>query len=83
MLEIFKFYGFFEATKKDNFKKPEFLFFFYYIGISLITILEKVTGWRHTTTFVMNNVKTEKMCFFEVTTQKHHKLMHRNDNQWQ
>ena len=39
MQEIFKFCEVFEATKKDNLKKHDFHF---YIGISLITILETI-----------------------------------------
>ena len=35
-----------DATKKDNFKTHDFCFSFYYIGISVITILETIIGWR-------------------------------------
>ena len=57
------------------------MFFFYYIGITLITILEAITGSRHTITFAMNTLKGEKMFFFEVTSQKDHKLIYINDKQ--
>ena len=31
----------FEATNKDNFRKFDFCFFFYYMGITFITILKQ------------------------------------------
>ena len=40
-----------------------FSFFFYYIGISLITILETITGWRHTITFVIKTLKIGENVF--------------------
>ena len=73
--EIFRFCEVEEATKKVNFKKHDIWVFFHCTGISLITILEAITGWRSTITFIMNTLKIGKKCvFLEVTSQKHHKL---------
>ena len=44
--------------------KSMIFFFFYYIGISQMTILEMIISWRDTITFVMNTLKTEENVFF-------------------
>ena len=75
------FVRFLRLPKRIIFKNMIFLFLLLK-GVRLNTILETIPGWIYIQLPLQWTLpKLEKICFFQVTSQKHYKLIYINYNQ--